>query len=97
MVFPISDLAPETMWRILDFMYTGSMVLNESNVQETMLAADKYIMGAVQACYKFLRGAELNCIGIWKFTNVCYHIELSNKALCCILEAGALRQGGSLQ
>ncbi|XP_013859166.1 kelch-like protein 10 [Austrofundulus limnaeus] len=88
-VFPISGLSPDTMRRILDFMYTGSMSITETNAHETMIAADRFnMMGVMQACYEFFIGLlnPNNCVGIWKFTNVVCHPELRCKAFCCILE-----------
>ncbi|XP_074543289.1 kelch-like protein 10 [Halichoeres trimaculatus] len=68
---------------MIEFAYTGSVSVNEDNVQELMLAADQFnITDIVKACCDFL-GEQLcpeNCIGIWRFSNITLTYGLQSKA-----------------
>lgn len=88
-VYPMEGMCADTMRLILDYAYTGSLPITEDNVQEILLAADQFnILEVIETCSNFL--VELlhpnNCIGIWKFTNVCFRTELRCKAFRYILE-----------
>ncbi|OCT57730.1 kelch-like protein 10 [Xenopus laevis] len=81
--FTIPGLSPEMMRLILDFAYTGVVVVTADNVEELFVAADQFnIMGMVRACMDFM-GSQLhpeNCLGIWKFTQYYLCPELGQKA-----------------
>uniref|UniRef100_A0A3P8ST07 Kelch like family member 10 n=1 Tax=Amphiprion percula TaxID=161767 RepID=A0A3P8ST07_AMPPE len=89
LVINIAGLSPDMMQLIIDFAYTGSVSVTKDNVQDLLLAADQLnVMGVIQACCSFL-GEQLcpqNCIGIWRFTNICVSPELQHKAHHCITD-----------
>ncbi|XP_041664534.1 kelch-like protein 10 [Cheilinus undulatus] len=88
-IFNIPDLSPGMMELIIDFAYTGSVSVTEENVQELFLAADQFIvMDIVQTCCDFLeeRLCPENCIDIWHFTNVVFHMGLHSKVYRYIID-----------
>lgn len=64
------DLSTYTIQLLLDFAYTGQCDITNDNVQDLLVAADKYdILGVVQRCCAFLLNALTpeNCLGIIRF------------------------------
>ncbi|XP_073325883.1 kelch-like protein 10 [Pagrus major] len=88
-VVNIPGLSPDVMQIIIEFAYTGALSVTEDNVQELLIAANQFdVMDIVRACCDFL-GEQLspeNCIGIWRFTNICSCFELQSKAYQFILD-----------
>lgn len=70
------------MQLIIQFAYTGNVSVTEDIVQDLLFAADQLlVIGVIHACWDFLeeRLSPQNCIGIWKFTNICYYPRLRHK------------------
>ncbi|XP_058478996.1 kelch-like protein 10 [Solea solea] len=89
MVFDIHGLSPDIMQLIIEFAYSGSVLVTKDNAEEVTLAADMLnVQGVVQACSNFF-GEQLcpeNCIGIWQFTHFFFHPDLQRKACHYITE-----------
>ncbi|XP_072226174.1 kelch-like protein 10 [Leuresthes tenuis] len=88
-VFHIPGLSADIMQLILNYAYTGSVSVTEANVQQLLLAADQLnAMDVIQTCCDFLEGilCPKNCVGIWQFTNICFHLKLHSKAYHYIIE-----------
>nr|XP_057937268.1 kelch-like protein 10 isoform X2 [Doryrhamphus excisus] len=88
MIYVIHGLTPHLMQLFIDFAYTGSVSVTEDNVQDLLVAADKFnVIGIVQTCSTFLTEqlCPENCIGIWQFTKNCHTPELQLKAYQYIL------------
>ncbi|XP_047465283.1 kelch-like protein 10 [Mugil cephalus] len=88
-VFIIPGLSPDMMELIIEFAYTGSVTVTEANAQELMLAAEQLNVAAVaQTCCDFFveNLCPGNCIGIWKFTNICASPELQLRAFCYVID-----------
>ncbi|KAK5854282.1 hypothetical protein PBY51_015366 [Eleginops maclovinus] len=67
-VFSFSQVSPIIMSLILDFIYTGSVLVTEENVLELLAGAECFsVQGAVNACCHFLeqRLNIKNCVHIW--------------------------------
>ncbi|XP_061835856.1 kelch-like protein 10 [Nerophis lumbriciformis] len=82
-VYVIHGLSAHLMQFFIDFAYTGSVSVTEDNVQDLLIAADKFsVRGIVQTCCTFLTEqlCPENCIGIWQFTKNCYAPELQLQA-----------------
>ncbi|KAM3606146.1 uncharacterized protein V6R79_011464 [Siganus canaliculatus] len=82
-VYDIPGLSSYMMQLIIQFAYTGSMPVTEDNVQELLTTADQFcITDIVQICCKFLSEQLCpdNCIGIWRFTDICFSPELQREA-----------------
>ncbi|KAM6974292.1 kelch-like protein 10 [Tautogolabrus adspersus] len=88
-VYDIPGLSPDMMQLIIEFAYTGSVLITEENVQELLLAADQFnVMDIVKTCCDFL-GEQLcleNCIGIWQFTKIVFSLELQQKVYHYIID-----------
>ncbi|XP_053173903.1 kelch-like protein 10 [Scomber japonicus] len=68
---------------IIEFAYTSSVYVTKENVQDLLIAADRFnVTGITVACCDFLEEhlTPENCIGIWWFTNVYYYPDLKHKA-----------------
>lgn len=68
---------------IIEYAYTNYIYVTKDNVQELLIAADRFnVKGITQACCDFLEEhlTPKNCIGIWWFTNVYYYPDLRHKA-----------------
>ncbi|KAM4582551.1 kelch-like protein 10 [Fundulus diaphanus] len=89
-VFHIPGISAEIMQLILDYAYTNSLTITESNAQKLLLAANLLSASeVVQACCIFLEGLirPNNCIGIWRYTTtVCPQPVLHFKIYGYILE-----------
>lgn len=72
---------------IIDFIYTGEMILCQENVQDLIVAADMLeLKEVVQGCTEFLRN-ELhvtNAIGIYRFAVDHNCVELAKSSRCFI-------------
>ena len=82
-VYDIPGLSSAMMELIVEFAYTSSVHVTENNVQDLCQAADQFDITAIlQRCCNFLveRLCPDNCIGIWKFTDICFCPELKHKA-----------------
>ncbi|XP_063153921.1 actin-binding protein IPP isoform X1 [Candoia aspera] len=58
---------------LLEFIYTGIVSINESNVQELIVAADMFQLSeVVDLCCEFLKGQidPMNCIGLFQFAEI---------------------------
>ncbi|KAK2893971.1 hypothetical protein Q8A73_016455 [Channa argus] len=87
-VFHVSNLSPHMMELIIQFAYTGSVMVTEDNVQELLLAADMLnVVDIVQTCSNFLseKLCPENCVGIWQVTNICLCPELQHRAYSYIM------------
>ncbi|XP_060936187.1 kelch-like protein 10 [Limanda limanda] len=87
-VFHITLVSPDIMEIIIDFTYNRSVTVTKDNVHELMVAADMLnIIGIIQACSSFISEhlCLQNCIGIWKFTDICPCYELRCNALHYIM------------
>lgn len=77
------------MQLIIEYAYTGVASVTEGVVQDLLLAADQLIVDDVTlACWDFLERhlcAE-NCIGIWKFTYICFCPKLQRTAYQYIID-----------
>uniref|UniRef100_A0A3Q2PXY9 Kelch like family member 10 n=2 Tax=Fundulus heteroclitus TaxID=8078 RepID=A0A3Q2PXY9_FUNHE len=89
-VFHIPGISAEIMQVFLDYAYTNSLTITESNAQELLLAANQLSASkVVQACCVYLEGLirPNNCIGIWRYTTtVCPQPVLHYKIYGYILE-----------
>ncbi|KAF3694238.1 Kelch-like protein 10 [Channa argus] len=82
-VFNVSNLSPLMMELIIQFAYTGSVMVTEDNVQDLLLAANMLnVVEIVQTCSNFLSEhlCPENCVSIWQFTNICFCPELRHRA-----------------
>nr|ASV63217.1 Klhl10 [Channa punctata] len=87
-VFSVSNLSSQMMDVIIQFAYTGSVMVTEDNVQDLLLAADMFsVMDVVQICSNFLSEqlCPEKCVGIWQFTKICLCPELQHKAYSYII------------
>ncbi|RXN29310.1 kelch 10 [Labeo rohita] len=75
---------------IIQYAYTGSVLITEDNVLELLLAADQFLVsGLVDACCQFLESSLCpeNCIGICMFTEDFHSCsKLHHKAKLYILK-----------
>ncbi|XP_028270704.1 kelch-like protein 10, partial [Parambassis ranga] len=82
------DMSSDMMELIIEFTYTGSVNVTESNVWRLFMAADYFnLVKLVQICCNFFEKTLCpdNCIGIWQFTKN-YHVpELHLKAFHFVL------------
>ncbi|XP_039285145.1 kelch-like protein 10 [Nilaparvata lugens] len=73
----LRDISSEVINHILDFAYTGQCIINRSNVEKLLPAADQLeCISVVKKCSEFIIG-ELcpeNCLGILRFAK-CYSCE----------------------
>ncbi|XP_049456957.1 kelch-like protein 10 [Epinephelus fuscoguttatus] len=87
-VYTFSQVSPTTMSLILDYAYTGLVVVTEENVLELLAGADHFaIKGIVQACCNLLE-QQLNyksCVHIWMLAGSHKCTELRQKAYLYIL------------
>ncbi|XP_042350509.1 kelch-like protein 10 [Plectropomus leopardus] len=87
-VFDIPNVSPDMMKLIIEFAYTGFVLVTPENLEELLQAADQFnVEGIVQTCCDFLEKqlTPQNCIGIWWFTDCCYTPQLRRKAFLFIL------------
>lgn len=71
--FTIHGISSETMKLVLEFIYTRSVTLSRSNVQDLVLAADFFLLeDLVNLCSEFMERqlCPENCIGIWRFSDI---------------------------
>uniref|UniRef100_A0A665VN07 Kelch-like protein 10 n=1 Tax=Echeneis naucrates TaxID=173247 RepID=A0A665VN07_ECHNA len=86
--YTIPGLSPEMMRLIINYAYTRSVSVTESNVVEVLAAADQLLVpGIVQACCLFLEDqlSLTNSIGIWRLVNFYNCPELKHKVFLYIL------------
>lgn len=82
------DLCPAIVQDLLDYMYTGLVTLNESNVKELIMAADYLLIsGLKQKAMEYLRDlvSKSNCIQLYTFAVLCNSGELklaATKVIC---------------
>lgn len=77
------------MQLIIQFAYTGNVLVTEDVVQDLLFAADQLlVIGVIHACWDFLEEhlSPENCIGIWQFTNICYYPRLQRKSYQYIID-----------
>ncbi|XP_028278028.1 kelch-like protein 10 [Parambassis ranga] len=87
-VFSIPDISSDMMELIIEFAYTGSVNVTESNAQRLFMAADYLnIVTLVQICCNFFEKTLCpdNCVGIWQFTKTYHAPELHLKAFHYVL------------
>uniref|UniRef100_H2YMN5 BTB domain-containing protein n=1 Tax=Ciona savignyi TaxID=51511 RepID=H2YMN5_CIOSA len=66
----LSGISPEIMTSLLNYAYTGQVIITSQNVEELLPAADKFLVDYVkQKCCAFLKKqlTPLNCIGIRQY------------------------------
>jgi len=79
----LQGLEHHTLEVLVEFMYTGEMNLQQSNVQEILVSADMIqLKEVVDICSDFLKSElhESNVIGIWRFAeshNLATLVEIS--------------------
>ncbi|XP_071479757.1 kelch repeat and BTB domain-containing protein 8-like [Diadema antillarum] len=64
----IRDIEPSSLRLLLDFMYTGSVTLNDGNVQDAFVTANLLqVMPLIHFCAEYLEKSlsVVNCIGIY--------------------------------
>lgn len=69
-VITISEVQPESMKAILDFIYTGVIILDKNNVESILQGANLMLVQSVKdACCRFLESRlnVTNCLGIQSF------------------------------
>ncbi|NXD84083.1 KLH10 protein, partial [Halcyon senegalensis] len=71
-VHKISGTSPEMMGLIIEYAYTGTVLVTADNAESLLITADYLsVMGIVGLCCEFLKSHLCleNCIGVWKFTD----------------------------
>ncbi|KAM4591954.1 kelch-like protein 10 [Odontesthes bonariensis] len=87
-IYNISDVSPNVMSLILEYIYTRSAVVTEDNVLELLAAAHLFaIEGITQACCDLLQNNLCfeNCINIWKLADRYKYPDLMKKSYLYIL------------
>uniref|UniRef100_A0A673LDW9 Kelch-like protein 10 n=1 Tax=Sinocyclocheilus rhinocerous TaxID=307959 RepID=A0A673LDW9_9TELE len=88
--YDIPGMSRNIMSLIIQYAYTGSVLITEENVLELLVAADQFIVsGLIDACCQFLesRLCPENCIGICMFTEDFHSCtKLRHKAKLYILQ-----------
>ncbi|XP_028285573.1 kelch-like protein 10 [Parambassis ranga] len=87
-VYSIPDISSDMMKLIIEFAYTGSVNMTESNARRLFMAAYSLnIVKLVQICCSFFEKTLRpdNCIGIWQFTKNYHAPELQLKAFHYVL------------
>ncbi|XP_034754887.1 kelch-like protein 10 [Etheostoma cragini] len=82
-VYPFSQVSPSVMNLIVEYAYTGSVVVTEENVLELLAGADFFsVEGIMQACSNFLEQllSSKNCVHIWMLADTHRCPDLRNKA-----------------
>lgn len=72
---------------LLDFIYSGKILINSNNVQELMVAADMLQLNeVVEGCTEFLIKElhAVNAVGIYRFADAHNFTELMHSARCHI-------------
>lgn len=83
----LHEVDAECVQLIIDYAYTGELIINRGNAQNLLVAASLYQITAVkEACAKFMESQldVSNCVGIHFFALIHYCQELSEKAKECI-------------
>ncbi|XP_039271988.2 kelch-like protein 10 [Styela clava] len=84
----IPGISPEMMSSLLNFAYTGQVVITAHNVQELLPAADQFqIMFVKEKCCSFLKRqlSATNCVGIRKYAEWFFCAKLQKAATEYIL------------
>uniref|UniRef100_A0A671N751 Kelch-like protein 10 n=1 Tax=Sinocyclocheilus anshuiensis TaxID=1608454 RepID=A0A671N751_9TELE len=88
--YDIPGMSRNIMSLIIQYAYTGSVLITEENVLELLVAADQFIVsGLIEACCQFLESHLRleNCIGICMFTEDFHSCsKLRHKAKLYILQ-----------
>lgn len=77
------DLCPGIIQDVLHYMYTGVVILNESNVKDLIVAADYLLVSDLkQRSVKYLCSiiSKINCVSIYKFAVYCNCSQLKQDA-----------------
>uniref|UniRef100_A0A4W4DQ53 BACK domain-containing protein n=1 Tax=Electrophorus electricus TaxID=8005 RepID=A0A4W4DQ53_ELEEL len=86
--YNITGVSPDIMWLLVDYAYIHSVLVNEDNVEELLVAANQFFfLGVVHTCCQFLE-AQLdleNNIGFWKLANLYSCWDLRQEAYLFIL------------
>lgn len=72
---------------LLDFIYSGKILINRNNIQELMVAADMLELNeVVVGCAEFLVKElhTVNAVGIYRFAEAHNFTELMHSAICYI-------------
>ncbi|XP_078512370.1 kelch-like protein 35 [Lissotriton helveticus] len=88
-VVSIQKIAASAMSLLLDYMYGGSLVIQEDNVESVMEASDLLQIPRLRdACIRFLEDQlhPCNCVGILKFADSFSITSLSEKSKKFMLE-----------
>uniref|UniRef100_A0A3B5QQR9 Kelch like family member 10 n=1 Tax=Xiphophorus maculatus TaxID=8083 RepID=A0A3B5QQR9_XIPMA len=81
--FDIPGMSTSLMCLIIEFAYTGNVLLTGQNALDLFVVADRYNMtGLLQACSDYLEKQlnPQNCLSIWLLTDTFYHPELREKS-----------------
>ncbi|XP_054456688.1 kelch-like protein 10 [Anoplopoma fimbria] len=87
-VYNFPQGSPDTMSLIVEFAYTGSVVVTEENVLELLVAADRFAVKAVvRVCFDFLEQqlSPMSCIDVWMLADLHKCPELRQKVYLYIL------------
>ncbi|XP_032367787.1 kelch-like protein 10 isoform X1 [Etheostoma spectabile] len=82
-VYSFSQVSPSIMHLIVDYAYTGSVVVTEENVLELLAGADFFrVQGIMEACCHFLEQhlSSKTCVHIWRLADTHRCPDLRNKA-----------------
>ncbi|CAH2225821.1 kelch 35 [Pelobates cultripes] len=88
-VVPVQKISASIMSLLLDYMYGGSLTIEEDNVEGILQASDMlHIYRLRDACVKFLENQlhPCNCVGIMKFADSFSIASLSEKSKKLMLE-----------
>ncbi|XP_031172018.1 kelch-like protein 10 [Sander lucioperca] len=82
-VYSFSQVSPNIMNLIVEYAYTGSVVVTEENVLELLAGADYFsVKGIMQACCNFVEQhlSFKNCVHMWMLADIHKCPELRQKA-----------------
>ena len=86
-VVNINGVSVQTFELVLDFVYNGEIILNETNITDVFPAAELFQLSTLQAvCIDFFINqlCALNCLGIWKYGRNYCNSKLEKSAWFCI-------------
>ena len=86
-VVKIHGVSVQTFELVLDFLYNGEIILNETNITDVFPAAELFQLSILQGvCIDFFINqlCALNCLGIWRYRRNYYNWKLEKSAWFCI-------------
>ncbi|XP_074424770.1 kelch-like protein 10 [Larus michahellis] len=82
-VYQIPGTSSQMMRLLMEYAYTGTVLLTDDNVESLLIVADQFnVLDIVRLCCEFLKSQLCleNCIGIWRFTGYYYCPDLREAA-----------------